>query len=289
MWNVASIIVIVFVSSVAVMNLFYLDTEYSHGNYYLGDIFDLTLIAATSGHVFHTLITIPTPLDNYVKFMCDMSDAKLQTEGVPFRDAFTAMIRFINCEVEDEIAEEVVVTIMSHSGYLSDFPLLVTNCIKNACDTTAMDKYRFVDTLQLLQKDVEQETHNTSNSLGTCLNTQHALSLKALAKQVLGIDIHQPVHASHNDADILMRVFALEPYRSILLDNINKQSYTLNAIQEYLQAKMPLTITTMYRLASRAKSAVQFELLLNGHIRGKKTALNKRCIGDIAHYYYNYL
>ena len=284
MWNVASIIVIVFVSSVAVMNLFYLDTEYSHGNFYLGDIFDVTLIAAKSGHVFHTLITIPTSLDNYVKFMCNMTDATLQTEGIDFRDAFTAMIRFVNCEVEEEDKEEVV-TIIAHSGFLTDFPLLVANCIKNKCDTTAMDKYRFVDTLQLLQKEVEQQTHNTSISLGICLQAPQSLSLKSLAKHVLGIDIHQPVHTSHNDADILMRIFEHEPYKSILMDNINNQAYTLNAIQEYLNVKMPLPITTMYTLAARTKSPDQLSLLLSGHLR-EKTALNKRCIADIARYYY---
>ena len=106
------------------MNRFYLDTEYSNGNFYLGDIFDLALIAETSGHVFQTLIRIPSPLDNYVQFMCNITDKILQQEG------------------------------MTHSEFLCDFPLLLTNCIKNKCDIATMLHYRFIDTVKIIQKEI---------------------------------------------------------------------------------------------------------------------------------------
>ena len=268
------------------MALFYLDTEYSHGNFYLGDIFDLTLIAAKSGNVFHTLITIPTPLDNYVKFMCNMTDSKLQREGIPFAEAFKAMLAFVNLEVEGEVENATEVMIIAHSGYLADFPLLIINCYKNKCDIDAMCNYRFIDTLQLLQKETEKETLNSVLSLGTCLNIPHSLSLKSLSKHVLGREIQQPLHDSHNDASTLMNVFEHEPYRSILLTNINDKinTYSVYAIQEYLNFKMPLTIDAMYTLATRAKSPHQLALLLGAHVR-EKTSINKKSVANIAFYY----
>ena len=266
------------------MNLFYLDTEYSHGNFYLGDIFDLTLIAVKSGNVFHTLITIPTPLDNYIKFMCNITDSKLQREGLTFEEAFKSMIAFVNFEVEEE--DVVEVTIMAHSGYLADFPLLITNCIKNKCDTAAMINYRFVDTLQILQKEAEDDTLNSVFSLGTYNNIPHSLSLKSLAKQVLGHKIQLPLHNSYNDAKTLMQVFEHEPYRSILMHNINNKinTYNVNSIQEYLNVKMPMSIDTMYKLSTRAKSPHQLALLLSTHVR-EKTALNDKSLPNIAFYY----
>ena len=273
------------------MKLFYLDTEYSHGNYYLGDIFDVTLIAAKSGHVFHTLITIPTPLDSYVKFMCTMTDDKLRREGIPFAEAFKAMIDFINLEVEEEEEGEEAtnaneVMIMAHAGYLSDFPLLLMNCHKNKCDIAAMENYRFVDTLRILQNVAENNTLNSVFPLGTIIELPHSLSLKSLAKNVLGKEIQQPLHDSHNDAATLMNVFAHEPYKSILWTNINDEinTYNVNSIQEYLNFKLPLSIDRMYTLATRAKSPHQLALLLGAHVR-EKTSLNKKSVANIAFYY----
>jgi hypothetical protein len=267
------------------MNLFYLDTEYSHGNFYLGDIFDMTLIAAKSGHVFHTLINIPTPLNNHIQFMCNMTDGKLQREGIPFEDAFKAMIAFVNGEVDN--ADEI--SIMAHSGYLADFPLLLVNCRKNKCDIAAMNNYRFVDTLQILQNVAENNTLNSVLSVGTINKLPDSLALKTLAKEVLGLEIHQPVHNSHNDAESLMKVFECEPYKSILMTNIKDKSntYNVNSLHEYLDFKLPLSIDQMYTLATRVRSPHQLELVMSPHVR-EKTSLNKKSVSNIALYYMSF-
>ena len=44
------------------MNRFYLDTEYSNDNYYLGDIFEIAVLSEKSGYIFHSYIKIPQPL-----------------------------------------------------------------------------------------------------------------------------------------------------------------------------------------------------------------------------------
>ena len=267
------------------MNLFYLDTEHSNGNFYLGDIFDLTLISGKSGNVFHTLINIPTPLDSYVKFMCNITDNKLHREGTTFEQAFEAMITFVNDEIKEEMEEELYpeVTIIAHSGYLHDFPLLVTNCIKNKCNTAAMYNYCFIDTLQILQKEAEDNSHNTVFSLETHNNLPQSLALKSLAKKVIGHTTMQ-LHDSHKDAKTLMQVFRHEPYRSILMRNINNNTYDVNSIYEYLYAKMPISIDDMYKLATQAESPHQLALLLSTHVR-EKTALNKSTVAKIAFYY----
>ena len=179
----------------------------------------MTLISEGNGNAFHSLINIPTPLDNYVKFICNITDSDLQREGTTFEQAFDAMIAFVNAEVEEE---GELVTIMAHSGYLTDFPLLVTNCIKKKCDTAAMINHRFIDTLKILQKEAENDARNTVFSIETYNDTAvPRFSLKTLAKKALGCS-NPSLHSSHNDAKTLMQVFRHEPYKSILLRNVNK-------------------------------------------------------------------
>ena len=271
------------------MNLFYLDTEYSNGNFYLGDIFDLSLIASKSGNVFHTLINIPLPLPHYIQFMCNITDCKLQCEGVLFKEAYKAMLAFINCEVEenkDNEEESCEVAIMAHNGYLADFPLLIANCYKNNCDTTAMSKYIFVDTLQLLQKEAETETPFCS--IKTFNSLPYSLSLKSLASQVLQNTQQLKLHNAYTDADTLMKVFTYEPYKSILMTNINnkRNTYTVNAIQDYLDVKLPVSIDSMmYNLATNVNSPHQLTLLLSTYVH-EKTAMNNKSISNIGMYYY---
>ena len=267
------------------MSLFYLDLEYSNGNFYLRDIFDLTLISERSGHVFHSLINIPLPLDDYVKFLCNITDNTLQREGTTFGQAFDAMTAFVNDDVEEK-GEPV--TIVAHSGYLNDFPLLVMNCIKNKCDTAAMSSYRFIDTLKILQKVAEDDTLNTVFSIATLTPDRHRqkrFSLKTLAKEVLGYS-NPPLHSSNNDANTLMQVFRREPYKSILSRNVNDKdaTYNINSINWYLNSKMPISIDDMYKLATQAKSPHQLTLLLSKHVR-EKTALNTSNVNKIAFYY----
>lgn len=271
------------------MNLFYLDTEYSNGNFYLGDIFDLSLIASKSGNVFHTLINIPLPLPHYLQFMCNITDCKLQCEGVLFKEAYKAMVAFITCEVEenkDDEEESSEVAILAHNGYLADFPLLIANCYKNNCDTTAMSKYIFVDTLQLLQKEAETETPFCS--IETFNSLPNSLSLKSLASQVLQNTHQLKLHNAYTDADTLMKVFTYEPYKSILMTNINnkRNTYNVNAIQDYLDVKLPVSIDSMmYNLATNADSPHQLTLVLSTYVH-EKTSMNKKSISNIGMYYY---
>ena len=48
-------------------NRFYLDTEFTNGNYYRGDIFELALISEKTCRIFHQYIQIPYDIPTYVK------------------------------------------------------------------------------------------------------------------------------------------------------------------------------------------------------------------------------
>ena len=248
------------------MGLFYLDTEHSNGNFYLGDIFELALISKKSGNAFHTLIKIPTQLDNYLQFMCGITNQKIQKEGVQFKQAFSDMIDFIDTE-----ANGTKVIIAAHSGYLADFPLLLVNCIKNQCETNRMINYEFIDTLQIIQKDRGETTHNTG------------FSLKSLAERVLR-DKTLPLHSAYNDAVTLKNIFTHEPYKNILLQNLTN-TYTIQKIQQYVNSKMPVTIADLYNHRTHVSSSDHLSLLLWKHVR-EKTALNKSNVKKIAVYYY---
>ena len=254
------------------MNRFFLDTEYTNGNFYIGDIFDLALIAEKSGHIFHTLIKVSAPLDNYIKFMCSITDEKLKKEGVTFKHAFEAMIAFISAEKEKD-GEPVA--IMAHGGFTCDFPLLVINCLKNKCDISSMLSYRFVDTVKILQHEAE---------LDTTLSLQ--CSLQTLSKKVFGESIHPSIHSAANDVIMLKNIFQYHPYRKILLKNMNN-TFNINTITWHLNAKMTLSIDDIYNRYQNVLSLQHLVLLLSTHLR-KKSSLNATTVEKIAVYFYKY-
>ena len=255
------------------MNRFFLNTEYTNGNFYIGDIFDLALMAEKSGHVFHTLISVPAPLDNYIKFMCSITDEILKKEGVTFKYAFEAMIAFISAE---KVEDGEPVTIMAHGGFTCDFPLLVTNCLKNKCDISSMLSYRLVDTVKILQHEAE---------LDTTLSLQ--CSLQTLSKKVFGEPVHHSIHSAVNDAIMLKNIFQYHPYRKILLKNMNNTS-NINTITWHLNGKMPISIADIYNRYQNVLSLHHLVLLLSTHIRNQKSSLNATTVEKIALYFYKY-
>ena len=53
------------------MNRFYLDTEYTNDNYYLGDMFEIAVLSERSGYIFHTYIKMSNKLPSYVYLIYD--------------------------------------------------------------------------------------------------------------------------------------------------------------------------------------------------------------------------
>ena len=84
------------------MGRFYFDTEYTNGNYYIGDIFEIAIVAEKSGNVYHSYVHIGYKILHYLKFMCNITDAILKEEGDTFNSVFNALINLIKFEEKNE-------------------------------------------------------------------------------------------------------------------------------------------------------------------------------------------
>ena len=64
---------------------FYLDTEYTNGNYYQGDIFEIALVSEDTGRVFHQYVKIPYNLPKNSKRLCNINDEVIRHKRVSFK------------------------------------------------------------------------------------------------------------------------------------------------------------------------------------------------------------
>ena len=79
------------------MGRFYLDMEWTNGNFYLGDIFDIAVISEDSGHEFHSYVKIHYKLSENVKFLCGITHKMLENND-SFVNVFTALLNFLEKE-----------------------------------------------------------------------------------------------------------------------------------------------------------------------------------------------
>ena len=77
------------------MGRFYFDTEYTNGNYYLGDIIELALLAEESGNTFQCYIQIHYLIPTRVKELTNISDDLLASAGCRFKDGMVALLDFM--------------------------------------------------------------------------------------------------------------------------------------------------------------------------------------------------
>ena len=108
------------------MGRFYLDLEFTNGNYYLADIIEMSIVAADTNHEFHRYVRIPYPIPPIVKKLTNITDETLVTYGSSFQDAKQALVHFISTERTSTNHS----TIIAHGGYFNDFPILFTKCMK---------------------------------------------------------------------------------------------------------------------------------------------------------------
>ena len=242
---------------------FYLDTEYTHGNYYLGDIFEIAILSERSGYIFHTYIKIHHKLPSYVQRLCNITDNILEMKCQPFCEVMDDVVEFINHESRDD-NNSVVPIIIAHGGFLTDFPLLLVNCMKACYDYTRLAKYIFVDSMKMLQDKGYEKPGLDSFSTSLTIERRHSAiyDVKLLR-------------------DVVNKLLLQDIYTAT-----QQHSYKLDDILQYLKGKLPLTIRQLFELADQATSQHTMELELYKHA-AIKTALNIRQIYKIAFYYYN--
>ena len=242
------------------MGRFYLDTEYTNGNYYLGDIFEIALLSEQSGYIFHTYVKIHHKIPSYVRKLCNITDNILEMRSEPFSDVMDNLIEFINQESSGDDSPPIII---AHGGFLTDFPLLFVNCMKAKYDYTRFAKYTFVDSMKILQgKGYEKP------------------GLDAFSTAATG---GQRRHSAIYDVKLLRDVV-----NKLLLQDISSPTtqHSLNDIIQYLKGRLPLKIQQLYDLAAQVPSQYTLEVELYKHA-ARRTALNEKQIYKIACYYFN--
>ena len=238
---------------------FFLDTEYTNGNYYRGDIFEIALISETTYRVFHQYIKIKYRLPNNVKTLCRISDEYLLRKGVPFTYMLKRMLLFIKSETDNP-------TIIAHSGYLNDFPLLFINCIKHNINVADVFKnYTFIDSLKVIRNSIECRKPGLKSIIILCYKQHTALS----------------------DVKSLLNVFTKQqPYTSLLSDSV--QTYSTNDIVQFMNQKLPLSIDKHHQFVYNVHTVEQLKQKLAQYVK-EKSALKRKQLVKVSFYAYKYL
>ena len=237
------------------MGRFYLDLEFTNGNFYLADIIEISLVAEKTTHEFHSYVSIPYRLPANVKALTSITDEKLIADGCSFYETMCALVDFISIESTDPP------TIIAHGGYHHDFPILFANCHKYCFqDFNVFHQCTFVDSVQLLQ------------DLG-----YKKPGLNAMCNE---LGLSRMTHSASKDAYMLQ-------YMCNRLRLIPTNGYSVLDINSYLCLKMPLAIPMIFQLMKQCNSYQQLKSLLLPYVR-EKTALNAKQVRKISHIYFTY-
>ena len=230
------------------MTIFYIDTEFNDGNLYTGDIFELACLSS-SGKLFHSYINIPTNISCYVRRLCGLHPSKLR-RSPSFIDVMNNLIEFIT----KEEAHDRQTILVGHGSFLVDFPLIITNCIKNRYDHGALREYKFVDSMEAFRDSGYDQPGLDSLS-----------------------STHRTTHSAVQDVKLLEHIVTTHR-------DIRYKLYTYEDILAHLATKMPVTIHEVQLRAQRG-SYEDFEQFLRKHTR-EKTALSKKQVMKIVNRYY---
>ena len=66
------------------MGKFYLNLEFTNGNYYLADILEMALLSEESGHAFHSYVKIHYAVPQRVQQLTTITNSTIKTLGLPF-------------------------------------------------------------------------------------------------------------------------------------------------------------------------------------------------------------
>ena len=76
------------------MRRFYLDMDFTNGNYYLVDILEITVLAEESGNVYHSYVKISYSVPKQVQLLTGITNRTIETHGVPFREVMDELVSF---------------------------------------------------------------------------------------------------------------------------------------------------------------------------------------------------
>ena len=133
------------------MGKFYLDLEFTNGNYYLSDILEIALIAEESVNAFHSFVPPHYSVPKRVQQLTGITNKTIKSLGFPFREVMDGLVEFFHHEQVQ--SETTIPVIIAHGGYSHDFPILLANCMKHDYDfhLTALAESMYVDNMRVLQ------------------------------------------------------------------------------------------------------------------------------------------
>ena len=63
------------------MGRFYLDMEFTNGNYYLTDILEIAVVAEESGNIYHRYVKIHYSVPKQVQLLTGITNRTIETHG----------------------------------------------------------------------------------------------------------------------------------------------------------------------------------------------------------------
>ena len=249
------------------MGKFYLDMEFTNGNYYFADIIEIALAAEDSGNTFYGYTRIHYTIPKYiyiiyiiiiyiyiyiitiiiilkrVKELTNITDKTLATIGCSFKDTVISLNEFIHNEQLQSKTDPIII---AHGGYLHDFPILLANCMKyNFNDYGILKDCLFIDSVHIFTDDGYRRA-----------------GLDTLYKELY---IKRNIHSGLGDARILKAVFDKKP--------------------ELLDHPYGYTFKDIVTRAMACCSYAELDLICIKFVK-KKTALNINQVFKIAYWYF---
>ena len=237
------------------MGRYFLDLEFTNGNYYLADIIELALLAEHSGNIFHSYVRIHYLIPTRVKELLNISDDLLATAGCSFKDTIASLSAFLHDEQKRSDTRPIII---AHAGFSFDFPILFANFIKHKI--TQLNVFKeclFADSLLVFKDN----------------GYKQRLGLDSLCQQ---FGLTRCTHSAIDDVRLLKEVFQGQTIGS---------SRTFDEIMFNLHQKLPVPITKVYAWARKCHSSKDLEVMLTKFVK-VKTALNGNQMFKIAHWYF---
>ena len=239
------------------MAKFYLDLEFTNGNFYLADILELALSSEESGYAFHSDVKIHCSVPKRVQQLTGITNKPIKSLGLPFGEVMAGLTEFLHGE---QAQSETILVIIAHGGYSHDFPIPLASCMKHNWDKFGiLTECMCVDSMQVLQDDGYKRP-----------------GLDALCKE---LNIKRSSH-SELDAYILNNVCTM---KAEMMDH--PHGYTFGDITYHLNRKLPLLIRKVYSLATECASYRELGCILYEYVK-TKSALNFNQVCKVAHYYF---
>ena len=229
------------------MGIYFLDVEFTNGNFYMADIIEIALLADDTNHVFHQYIQIHYALPHRIEEMLDITNDILASRGCTFTNAMTGFLDFIRAEQMHSTTQAILI---AHGGYYHDFPILLKNCIKHDFkDINLLRECLFVDSMNIFK-----DAGFPRPGLDTLSQLAH---------------VQRYGHSALKDVYLLRDVAHYFP--NVLLDH--PYSYTYIDIRKLLRDKLPVSIHQLYTKARQCISYTELYDWLSVYSI-KKTALH---------------